>query len=66
MNLYNVLDIKEKEIINNLEIIEDREYSKEEISYLENKIIEDIMSNSKKNIDNVRDMYSTILNKLEK
>ena len=52
-------------MINHIEIIEDKEYSKDEIARVEHRIIEDIMSNSKNNISELRDKYNGILNKLE-
>jgi len=65
MNLYNVFNEKEKDIIKNVESIENRDYTESEISRIEYKIVEDIMSNSKKDIDRARANYSGILNKLK-
>ena len=65
MNLYKIFNDEERNMINHIEIIEDKEYSKDEIARVEHRIIEDIMSNSKNNISEVRDKYNGILNKLE-
>ena len=65
MNLYKIFNDEERNMINHIEIIEDTEYSKDEIARVEHRIIEDIMSNSKNNISELRDKYNGILNKLE-
>lgn len=65
MNLYEIFNAEERDLIKNVEIIENRNYTRDEISRVENKIIEDIMSNSKKTIDKVKEQYNGILNKLE-
>lgn len=68
MNLYEVFNTQERELISKIEKIEkieNRNYTKEEISRIENRVIEDIMSNSKKNISSVRDQYNGIIDKLE-
>lgn len=65
MNLYEAFNTQERELISKIEKIENRNYSKEEISRIENKVIEDIMSNSKKNISSVRNQYNGIIDKLE-
>ena len=65
MNLYKIFNDEERNMINHIEIIEDKEYSKDEIARVEHRIIEDIMSNSKNNISELRDKYNGILNKLE-
>ncbi len=66
MKLYELFNDEEKELIKPIEsIVKDKEYSKEEISRVETKILEDIMSNSKKDISQVRIKYSGILDKLE-
>lgn len=65
MNLYEIFNAEERDLIKNVEIIENRDYTRDEISRVENKIIEDIMSNSKKTIDKVKEQYNEILNKLE-
>lgn len=65
MNLYEVFNDEERKIISKVEIIENRDYPKEDINRLENKILDDIMSNSKNNISNIRQEYSRILDKLE-
>ena len=65
MNLYKIFNAEERNMINHIEIIEDKEYSKDEIARVEHRIIEDIMSNSKNNISELRDKYNGILNKLE-
>ena len=65
MNLYKIFNDEERNMINHIEIIEDKEYSKDEIARVEHRIIEDIMSNSKNNISDLRDKYNGILNKLE-
>ena len=65
MNLYKIFNDEERNMINPIENIEDKDYSKDEITRVEHKIIEDIMSNSKNSICKVQDKYSGILNKLE-
>ena len=65
MNLYKIFNDEERHMITHIEIIEDKEYSKDEIARVEHRIIEDIMSNSKNNISELRDKYNGILNKLE-
>ena len=65
INLYKIFNDEERNMINHIEIIEDKEYSKDEIARVEHRIIEDIMSNSKNNISELRDKYNGILNKLE-
>ncbi len=65
MNLYKIFNDEERNMINHIEIREDKEYSKDEIDRVEHRIIEDIMSNSKNNISELRDKYNGILNKLE-
>ena len=65
MNLYEAFNTQERELISKIEKIENRNYTKEEISRIENKVIEDIMSNSKKNISSVRNQYNGIIDKLE-
>lgn len=65
MNLYEVFNTQERELISKIEKIENRNYTKEEISRIENRVIEDIMSNSKKNISSVRNQYDGIIDKLE-
>ena len=65
MNLYEAFNTQERELISKIEKIENRNYNKEEISRIENKVIEDIMSNSKKNISSVRNQYNGIIDKLE-
>ena len=65
MNLYEAFNTQERELISKIEKIENRNYTKEEISRIENKVIEDIMSNSKKNISSVRNQYNVIIDKLE-
>lgn len=68
MNLYEVFNTQERELISKIEKIEkieNRNYTKEEISRIENRVIEDIISNSKKNISSVRDQYNGIIDKLE-
>ena len=68
MNLYEVFNTQERELISKIEKIEkieNRNYTKEEISRIENRVIEDIMSNSKKNISSVRGQYNGIIDKLE-
>ena len=45
MNLYKIFNDEERNMINHIEIIEDKEYSKDEIARVEHRIIEDIMSN---------------------
>ncbi len=65
MNLYKIFNEEERNMINPIENIEDKDYSKDEITRVEHKIIEDIMSNSKNSICKVQDKYSGILNKLE-
>ena len=66
MNLYEIFNVEERELISKVENIENRDYSKDEISRVENRLIEDIMSNSKKNISQVRNQYSEILDKLNR
>ena len=60
MNLYKIFNDEERNMINHIEIIEDKEYSKDEIARVEHRIIEDIMSNSKNNISELRDKYNGI------
>lgn len=65
MNLYEVFNAKERELIGKIEVIENKDYTKDEISRIERKIIEDIMNHSKNNISKVREEYNGVLNKLE-
>lgn len=65
MNLYEIFDAKERELVGKIKTLENRDYSKDEINKIENEILEDIMSNSKKDISKVQSQYSGILNKLE-
>lgn len=65
MNLYKIFDAKERELVGKIKTLENRDYSKDEINKIENEILEDIMSNSKKDISKVQSEYSGILNKLE-
>ncbi len=65
MNLYEIFNKNERDLIGKVEQIENRDYTKDEINRVENKILEDIMSNSKNNISKVRAEYNEILNKLE-
>jgi len=65
MNLYEIFDAKERELGGKIKTLENRDYSKDEINKIENEILEDIMSNSKKDISKVKSQYSGILNKLE-
>lgn len=65
MNLYEIFDAKERELVGRIKTLENRDYSKDEINKIENEILEDIMSNSKKDISKVQSQYSGILNKLE-
>lgn len=65
MNLYEIFDAKERELGGKIKTLENRDYSKDEINKIENEILEDIMSNSKKDISKVQSQYSGILNKLE-
>lgn len=65
MNLYEIFNAKERELVGKIKILENREYSKDEVIRLENKILDDIMSNSKNNISNAKNQYSVILDKLE-
>lgn len=67
--MINILNIvfndEERKIISKAEIIENRDYAKEDINRIENKILDEIMSNSKNKISNIRQEYSRILDKLE-
>lgn len=65
MNLYEIFDAKERELVGKINTLENREYSKDEVIRLENKILDDIMSNSKNDISNAKSQYSVILDKLE-
>ncbi len=65
MNLYEIFDAEERKLVGKIKTLENRDYSKEEINKIENEILEDIMSNSKKDISKVQSEYSGILNKLE-
>jgi len=65
MNLFEELNEKEKMLVSNLEKIENRIYTKEDLRRIESKIVEDIMSNSKNNIQTVKAQYDGILDKLE-
>ena len=65
MNLYEIFDAEERELVGKIKTLENRDYSKDEINKIENEILEDIMSNSKKDISKVQSEYSGILNKLE-
>jgi len=65
MNLYEVFNEKERKLVSNFETIENKDYTTEDLSRIEHKIIEDIMSNSKNNIQSVRVQYNGILDKLE-
>lgn len=65
MNLYKIFNDEERNMINTIDVIEDKDYTEEEIARVEHRIIEDIMSNSKNCISEARNKYSGILNKLE-
>lgn len=67
MNPYTVFNTQERKLIEKVENIENREYTKEEASKIQNKILEDIMSKSYKNgdMDKSRLEYSSILTKIE-
>lgn len=65
MNLYEIFDARERELVGKINKLENREYSKDEVIRLENKILDDIMSNSKNDISNAKNQYSVILDKLE-
>jgi len=65
MNLYEIFNENERELISNFEEIENRDYTKDELTVVEHKIIEDIMSNSKNDIQKVKVQYNGILDKLE-
>ncbi len=45
-------------------MIENKDYTKDEVIKLENKILDDIMSNSKNDIAQARNKYNGILDKL--
>lgn len=65
MNLYEVMNDKEIKLLENAGIkVEDKNYNQDDISRIQNKIIEDIMSYSKNDILNIREKYKNILNKL--
>ena len=66
MNLYKEFNTKERELIEKIQKIENRDYTVEEVSRVENKILEDIMSNSKKDIGQAREQYDEILYKLDR
>ena len=66
MNLYKEFNTKEKELIGKIQEIENRDYTVEEVRRVENKILEEIMSNSKKDIGQARKQYDEILYKLER
>lgn len=65
MNLYKLFNDEERNIISDIETIEDKDYTKDEMARVEHRIVEDIMSNSKKYIAEERNKYNEILNKLE-
>ena len=68
MNPYNIFDKQEIEKIERIEPLQDREYPKDEIVRMENKILLDIMGNSSKNgdIDKAREEYKSIIDKCER
>ena len=68
MNPYNIFDKPEIEKIERIEPLQDREYTKDEIVRMENKILLDIMGNSSKNgdIDKAREEYKSIIDKCER
>ena len=68
MNPYNIFDKQEIEKIERIEPLQDREYTKDEIVRMENKILFDIMGNSSKNgdIDKAREEYKSIIDKCER
>ena len=68
MNPFDIFDIEEREkIAKVVGTMEDRIYTKEEWIRTENKILDEIMSQSYKSgkLDEVRNDYSNILNKIE-
>lgn len=65
MNLYEIFNENERELVSNFEEIENRDYTKDELTVVEHKIIEDIMSNSKNDIQKAKVQYNGILDKLE-
>lgn len=63
MNLYEVMNDKEKEVLRNAGIqIENKEYLQEDFNRMEQQIVEYIMSASSKNgeIDKRRNLYEGI------
>ncbi len=66
MNLFEIFNTEEREKIEKvIGVIENKDYTKDELNIVENKILEDIMCNSKNNISKIRAEYNEILNKLE-
>ncbi len=68
MNPYKIFEMKEIEKIEKIESLQDRDYTKDEIIRVENKILLDIMGNSSKNgdIDKAREEYKSIIDKCER
>ena len=68
MNPYKIFDKQEIEKIEKIESLQDRDYTKDEIVRMENKILIDIMGNSSKNgdIDKAREEYKSIIDKCER
>lgn len=61
MNLLNKCTKKEIELLEQAGInLVDKDYTKEELKRCENEIVEHIMSKSLKEIDGLRDKYSSI------
>ena len=68
MNPFEIFDELEIQKINEIENLENRKYTKEELKLVEHKILEDIMSNSSKNgdIDKARNEYRSVIDKFER
>lgn len=62
MNIYNKLNQKQIKLLEEVgDIIEDREYSKEEVKQMQNVVANHIFSKSKKEISREANKYSEIL-----
>ena len=68
MNPFEIFDELEIQKIKEVENLENRNYTKDELQIIEQKILEDIMSNSSKNgdIDKARNEYRSVIDKFER
>ena len=67
MNPFEIFNKADIQKINEIEELENRNYTKEELQIIENKILEDIMSKTSKNgdIDRAIYEYNSLINKFE-